>query len=59
VVAELRERFPTGVVIDLVRGGRGIFDVEVDGVKVFSKHELQRFPDPGEVRELVEQSLPE
>jgi len=52
-VAELRERFGTSVVIDLVRGGRGIFDIEVDTVRIFSKHELQRFPDAGEIADLV------
>jgi selT/selW/selH-like putative selenoprotein len=52
-VAELRERFGTSVVIDLVRGGRGIFEVEVDGTRVFSKHQLGRFPDAGELADLV------
>lgn len=52
-MAELRERFGTSVVIDLVRGGRGIFDIEVDTVRIFSKHELQRFPDAGEIADLV------
>ena len=29
----------------LVPGGGGIFDVTVDGVKVYSKFETGRFPD--------------
>jgi selT/selW/selH-like putative selenoprotein len=33
----------------LTPGGGGIFDVIVDGKMVFSKHELGRFPEPGEV----------
>jgi selT/selW/selH-like putative selenoprotein len=32
-----------------VRGRGGIFDVTVDGKRVFSKHETGRFPAPGEV----------
>jgi selT/selW/selH-like putative selenoprotein len=49
VVAEIRERFGVGVVVDLEKGSRGVFDVHVDGTRVFSKHELHRFPDPGEI----------
>jgi len=26
-----------------------VFDVHVDGTRVFSKHEQHRFPDPGEI----------
>ena len=34
----------------LVKGGGGIFDVQVDGDMVFSKHaEGDRFPEDGEV----------
>jgi predicted Rdx family selenoprotein len=33
-----------------VKGGGGVYDVEVDGELVFSKHaEGDRFPDDGEV----------
>jgi len=42
----------------LIKGKGGVFDVVVDGRLVFSKHQLHRFPDPGEVtgriRELYE-----
>jgi selT/selW/selH-like putative selenoprotein len=44
---ELREAF--GVESELEEGTRGIFDVYVDDHRVFSKHEEQRFPEPGEV----------
>jgi selT/selW/selH-like putative selenoprotein len=37
----------------LIKGSGGIFDVVVDGVKVYSKLEKGRFPDPGEVVELL------
>jgi selT/selW/selH-like putative selenoprotein len=44
---ELRKAF--GVEAVLVEGTHGIFDVFVDERLVFSKHQEQRFPDPGEV----------
>ena len=39
---------------ELIKGKSGIFDVEVDGTRVFSKHaEGDRFPDEGEVVERI------
>jgi len=38
----------------LIPGGRGIFDVTVDGTQVFSKYEVGRFPAPGEVSRLLQ-----
>jgi selT/selW/selH-like putative selenoprotein len=38
-----------GVEAELVRGAAGVFDVEVDGARVFSKHEAGRFPEPDEI----------
>ena len=40
----------------LVKGSGGIFDVVVDGKRVFSKHELERFPEPGEITRLLGRS---
>jgi len=37
-----------------VRGSGGIFDVVVDGAKVYSKHATGRFPEPGEVVGLLQ-----
>lgn len=51
MAAELKEAF--GVETEIVRGAGGIFDVVVDGKKVFSKQELGRFPEPGEVVTLL------
>ena len=34
---------------ELVPGGGGIFDVEVDGAKIFSKHDVGRFPEHDEI----------
>ena len=37
----------------LRKGDDGIFDVEVDGSLVFSKHEAGRFPEDDEVLALL------
>ena len=34
---------------ELVRGDDGIFDVVVDGERIFSKDEADRFPGPAEI----------
>jgi selT/selW/selH-like putative selenoprotein len=44
---ELLKKFD--VEAKLVPGNKGIFDVVVDGKTVFSKSEVRRFPNPGEV----------
>ena len=51
MAASLKQRF--GVDADLIRGKDGVFDVSVDGKLVFSKHELGRFPEPGEVERAI------
>ena len=38
-----------GVTARLIEGGGGIFDVIVDGKKVFSKHDVGRFPEHDEI----------
>ena len=48
----MNERF--GVEAELLRGKDGVFDVRVDGKLVFSKHQLHRFPEPGEVEKAIE-----
>jgi selT/selW/selH-like putative selenoprotein len=40
---------------ELVPGTNGIFDVIADGKRVFSKSEVGRFPDPGEVTTKLKQ----
>jgi len=39
----------TGAQSELVPGDNGIFDVEVDGRRIYSKHETGRFPEHEEV----------
>jgi len=47
LAASLKQEF--GVEAELIRGTGGVFDVRVDGELVFSKHDVGRFPDDGEV----------
>jgi selT/selW/selH-like putative selenoprotein len=55
LAASLKQRF--GVEAELIRGKDGVFDVRADGTLVFSKHQLGRFPEPGEVERAVEERL--
>jgi selenoprotein W-related protein len=48
VAAELRDAFP-GIDVTLVPSSGGVFDVVVDGTPVFSKKQLRRHAEPGEV----------
>jgi selT/selW/selH-like putative selenoprotein len=47
-LAESIER-ETSAQSELVRGDNGIFDVEVDGRRIYSKHETSRFPQHEEI----------
>lgn len=38
-----------GCEAELIKGDNGIFDVEADGLIVYSKHETGRFPEDDEV----------
>lgn len=38
--------------LTLVTGSKGVFDVEVDGDMLYSKHAMGRHAQPGEVLEL-------
>lgn len=44
---ELNKAF--GLKANLIPGKDGIFDVIVDGEKIYSKFKAGRFPNPGEV----------
>jgi selT/selW/selH-like putative selenoprotein len=35
--------------VKLIKGRSGVFDVRLEDRLVFSKHEVGRFPEPGEV----------
>jgi len=47
----LKEQFDLDA--ELVDGGGGVFEVALDGRLVFSKKELGRFPNNGEVEHAV------
>ena len=51
MAAKLKQGFD--VEAELIEGGGGIFDVAVDGEIVFSKHAVDRFPEPDEVSEIL------
>ncbi len=42
-----------GANVELDRGSGGVFDVFVDGRLVYSKADTGRFPDKGEVTEIL------
>jgi selenoprotein W-related protein len=43
-----------GVDSELTAGSGGVFEITVDGKKVFSKKALGRFPEAGEVLRLIQ-----
>jgi len=49
LAAAIRES--TGVEAELIQGSGGVFDVEVDDKKIFSKHDVLRFPTNEEILE--------
>jgi len=51
----LKGRF--GIESELNVGATGDFEVRLDGRAVFSKRSLGRFPEPGEVEQLIERLL--
>ncbi|HBZ72166.1 MAG TPA: hypothetical protein DEP35_21520 [Deltaproteobacteria bacterium] len=51
LAAAIRKRF--AIDATLVRGHNGIFDVWVDGERIFSKNETGRFPEEDEILLLI------
>ena len=41
------------MVPELIKGRGGVFDVVVDGRRIFSKHEVGRFPEEQEILALL------
>ncbi len=39
--------------VELIAGSGGVFEISVDGSNIFSKKELNRFPEDGEIVKLV------
>jgi selT/selW/selH-like putative selenoprotein len=46
-----------GVVVTLVPGTNGIFDVYINNELVFSRYREKRFPEHGEVMSMIERRL--
>ncbi|PYO60759.1 MAG: hypothetical protein DMD49_01275 [Gemmatimonadetes bacterium] len=54
MAAEIRKTYPQADV-KLIESSGGVFEVEVDGRRVFSKKALGRHAQPGEVLKLIQQ----
>ena len=50
VSAELKSN---GIKVDLIKGSNGIFNVDIDGKVVYSKHTTGRFLNQGELLMLI------
>jgi selenoprotein W-related protein len=44
--------------VKLIQSSGGVFEVEVDGRRVFSKKALGRHAEPGEILRLMQQKTP-
>jgi selenoprotein W-related protein len=51
VAAELKKN--QGQDVKLTKGSKGIFDVLKDGKTIFSKYQSGRFPEEGEITDLL------
>jgi selenoprotein W-related protein len=51
LAADLKKNFDVDAELKPSHGG--IFDVEVDGNRIYSKHDTHRFPNPGEVDDII------
>jgi len=56
VEAELKAKYPNSK-IELVKGGGGIFEVKCDGKLIYSKRTVGRFPQAGEVTQIIEKQM--
>jgi selenoprotein W-related protein len=54
LAAELKQHL--GVESTLTAGHGGVFEVTVDGKVIFSKKSVGRFPEPGEIVGMLQQS---
>lgn len=42
-----------GVAVDMIAGRGGVFDVHVDGTRIWCKHDVGRFPEHNEVLDKI------
>lgn len=52
---EIRNAYNDADVLAVPSTG-GVFDVEVDGTTIFSKHKENRFPEPNEIIALLQKA---
>ena len=52
MAAELKDNFP-GIEVRLAESSGGVFEVVADGKTIFSKAQLGRHANPGEVTDLL------
>jgi hypothetical protein len=52
---EIKQHFDVHATIE--RGHSGVYDVVLNGRNIFCKHELGRFPEEGEIVEIIEEVL--
>ncbi len=58
LVAELEHRFGKDKVhCELIKGSGGVFDVVLNGEKIYSKHDMGRFPQYREVVKEIEHKI--
>tara|TARA_Y100000994_G_scaffold121229_1_gene99654 strand:- start:380 stop:547 length:168 start_codon:yes stop_codon:yes gene_type:complete len=53
--ASLKQTFQ-GINVSLISSGGGVFEVTLNGDLIFSKKALNRFPEQGEIEQLIGQS---
>jgi selT/selW/selH-like putative selenoprotein len=53
----IQKAFPDKVTVNQNTGSGGVFDVELDGEKIFSKWDQNRFPDNKEILQVIEARL--
>jgi len=49
----LRNAFGADAEVELVAGSGGVYEISVDGQTIFSKKQLGRFPEDGEIVSLL------
>ena len=52
---ELREQLGSTVDVRLIGGENGVFEITVEGDLIFAKSQLGRFPNDGEIINLIRQ----
>ena len=54
--AHLKAKY-NGADIKLISSGGGVFEITLDNELIFSKKALGRFPDDGEIDNLIDQAI--